>query len=218
MKPTCVLSTVAALLGVACGGAPGAEPAPAVPHVTPIEEHAAPEPPVDDEPITPRPAKRGGDEDGDPFEGTTGITEKPRPTTEAEGSAATTTPVLRDVRAARHEHFDRVVFEFEGDALPGYHIEYIDKPVRRCGSGVGVEVAGRAWLAVRMTPAAAHGTSGKPTVPAQQRKLTLDAVKELAPTCDFEGDVTWVLGVSERAPYRALTLKKPSRLVVDVKH
>ena len=41
---------------------------------------------------------------------------------------------LASVRTARHEGFDRVVWELEG-ALPGVHVEYVDQPVRTCGSG-----------------------------------------------------------------------------------
>jgi hypothetical protein len=36
-------------------------------------------------------------------------------------------------------------------------------------------------------------------------------------TCDFEGDVALVLGVSARQPFRVAEYANPSRLVVDVK-
>ena len=126
--------------------------------------------------------------------------------------------ILRDVRAARHEHYDRVVFEFEGDTVPGYHIDYIDRPVRQCGSGEATEIAGDGWLAVRMTPAAAHTDAGKATIPFRERKLALGVALELERTCDFEAEVTGVLGVSSPNKYRVLELTKPARLVVDVKH
>src|SRR5690606_7432546 len=49
---------------------------------------------------------------------------------------------LARIRAARNEGFDRIVLEFEGAEIPSYHIEYIDRPVRQCGSGNVVEIAG----------------------------------------------------------------------------
>src|SRR5688572_2350499 len=90
------------------------------------------------------------------FEGTGGITEKKY---EIKSVA-----VLKAVRTARHEGFDRVVFEFETAELPGYRIEYIDKPVKQCGSGNVVNLKGDAWLEVRFYPANAHTEEGKPTV------------------------------------------------------
>src|SRR5690606_40460443 len=56
------------------------------------------------------------------------------------------------------------VFEFPGNGLPGYHIGYIDRPVRQCGSGEVVELAGDGWLEIRMEPAQAHDEQGRATV------------------------------------------------------
>lgn len=144
------------------------------------------------------------------FEGTAGIVEKKRPDV---GVA-----VLRNVRAASQPGFDRVVFEFEGSVLPGYHVEYVDRPVIQCGSGEPVEVAGDGWLQVRMTPAQAHTEAGEPTVGERERRLALPVVKELQSTCDFEADVTWVLGVASPNRYRVQELSNPARLIVDVRH
>jgi hypothetical protein len=124
---------------------------------------------------------------------------------------------LREVRSARNEGFDRVVFEFEGTQLPGYHVEYVDKPVIKCGSGEPTEVAGEGWLQVRLEPAQAHA-DGQVTVAERERKPGLPLLQELELTCDFEGQVTWVLGVKSPHRYRVLELREPARLVVDVQH
>ena len=150
--------------------------------------------------------------DGDAeFEGTAGTTDKKNPN--AMGSA-----VLADVRSARHGNYDRVVFEFAGADLPSYHIEYIDKPVRSCGSGEVVPFAGDGWLQVRFSGANAHTEAGEPTVKDRTRSPNLPIVKDLKLTCDFEAEVEWVLGVSSPNKYRVLELKSPTRLVIDVKH
>ncbi len=143
------------------------------------------------------------------FSGTTEATEKQR----ADAPVA----VLREVRAAGQEGFDRVVFEFEGGAVPGYRIGYHDQPVQ-CGSGEPVEVAGGAWLQVQLLPAQAHTEEGEPTVQQRERHLALPVLKELESTCDFEADVTWVLGLAARRPYWVQELASPARLVVDVGH
>lgn len=143
------------------------------------------------------------------FEGTAGIVDAARP--------GARTAVLRAVRTARHDGFDRIVFEFEG-AVPGYHVEYVDRPVRRCGSGDVVALAGDGWLEIRFTPAAAHTEAGEATV--TQRELTpgLPVLRELKATCDFEADVTWVAGLASPNRYRVLELAGPPRFVVDVEH
>lgn len=126
--------------------------------------------------------------------------------------------VLREIRTARHERWDRVVFEFEGNTVPGYHLEYVDRPVRRCGSGKVAEVAGDGLLEVRLTPARAHTGEGRATVEDRERALSFPLLRELEVTCDFEADVTVVLGVASPNPYRVLELSDPARVVVDVKH
>jgi hypothetical protein len=118
--------------------------------------------------------------------------------------------------------YDRVVFEFAGDNVPGYHVEYVTAPVRRCGSGDPVSIAG-AQLVVRFEPARAHDEHGNPAPVERDRALGLPAVKEMKLVCDFEGQVEWVLGVGGGGeggawPYRVSELTGPARLVVDVRH
>ena len=142
-------------------------------------------------------------------EWTTGIAER-----KSQAGAA----VLRAVRAGRQEGFDRIVFEFGGDAAPGYHVSYIDRPVRACGSGEVVPMPGDGWLEIRMQPAQAHTDAGQPTVTERTRTLDLPNLRRLTMTCDFEADVTWVGGVLSPNDFRVLSLRNPARLVVDIRH
>ena len=144
------------------------------------------------------------------FEGTAVIIDKRIVNIKANG-------VMSEVRTALHGNYDRVVFEFMGAELPGYHLEYIDKPVRACGSGNVVPLAGDGWLEVRFTDAAAHAPEGDATIKDRERTPNLPIIKEMKLTCDFEGEVTWVLGVSSPNRYRVLELKNPTRLAVDIK-
>lgn len=125
--------------------------------------------------------------------------------------------VLHSVRSATHEDFDRTVFEFEG-GVPGYHIEYIDEPVRQCGSGKPVPLAGDGWLEVRLSPARAHTEAGAATIAERSLTPELPVLHALTQTCDFEGVVTWVLGLDAPNRYRIAELSDPARLVVDVQH
>jgi hypothetical protein len=51
-----------------------------------------------------------------------------------------------------------------------------------------------------------------------EQRPELPVLLQLEPTCDFEGEVSWVLGVKAPNRYRVLELKDPPRLVVDVRH
>lgn len=145
-----------------------------------------------------------------PFEEAIGVVDQPRP----DAPIAT----LVGVRTGRHPGFDRVVFEFAGDGLPGYRIERSREPPRQCGSGEVVPVAGEAWLQVRFTPAQAHDEQGQPTVTARSQAPGLPVLRALELTCDFEGEVTWVLGLAAPEPFRVFELAAPPRVVVDVRH
>jgi hypothetical protein len=131
-------------------------------------------------------------------------------------------PVLRAVQAERgggpSPSYDRVVFEFTGDSVPGYRVEYTMGPVQRCGSGDRVSVAGTGRLLVRFQPAQAHDEQGNPTpsLAARHSAPGLTAVREMTLICDFEGQVEWVLGIAAPAAYRVSELTGPARLVLDV--
>ena len=125
--------------------------------------------------------------------------------------------MLVAVRTGTHDGFDRIVFEFD-ERVPGYHIEYIDRPVRKCGSGNVTQMAGDGWLEVRMSPVNAHTEEGRPTVAERERMPNLPVLSELELTCDFEAIVTWVFGVESPNHYQVREMNSPPRLVVDVKH
>jgi hypothetical protein len=200
------LTLLAGILLTSCAGGSNTS---SIRPASPAAPIASPTAPVGESASTPRPdeATEGGQT---VFEGTAGIVDRKGSGTEA--------AVLNAVRAASHPEYDRIVFEFAGNALPGYHVEYVDKPVRSCGSGEVVPLTGDGWLEIRMTPAAAHDDTGQSTVKTREISLGLAIVKELKLTCDFEADVTWVAGVSSPNKYRVLELANPTRLVVDIKH
>ncbi len=126
--------------------------------------------------------------------------------------------MLRAVETSSEPGYDRVVFVFAGDSAPGYRVEYASAPVRRCGSGDPVSLAGTQHVVVRFEPASAHDERGNPAPVERDRVLGLPAVKEMQLVCDFEGQVEWVLGVAGASPYRVSELTGPTRVVVDIRH
>ena len=129
--------------------------------------------------------------------------------------------LVRSARLASHPDatpgYDRLVFEFDG-GLPEVHVEYVDRPVHACGSGEALTPEGDGFLEIRLTGARAHTDAGEATIPHGRQRRGLPTVLETVPTCDFEGVVTWVLGVASPEAYRVVRLEAPSRLAVDVQH
>lgn len=126
--------------------------------------------------------------------------------------------LLVDARASANAGFDRIVLEFAGDQIPAYHIEYVDAPITRCGSGETVEIEGDARLLIRLSSTNAHRETGQPSVIERSQRPDLPVVRELTLVCDFEGQVDWVLGVTAPNRYRVMELVEPARLIVDVRH
>lgn len=126
------------------------------------------------------------------------------------------------VAAAETGGGSRVVFEFTPN-LPAYRIGYVDRPVTEDGSGEEVAVDGAAVLQVRFEDAAAARVEGEDVVrtyagPARVAASgTGGVVTEAVDAGDFEGVVTWAVGVRRKAPVVTVTtLTGPSRLVIDV--
>ena len=65
------------------------------------------------------------------------------------------------MRAARHDGYDRITFEFRG-SRPGYTVEYVPQVIQD-GSGEPVSLLGQAFLHVVFMRAQAHDDHGAPT-------------------------------------------------------
>lgn len=117
------------------------------------------------------------------------------------------------------EPFDRVMLGFAG-GLPGIRVEYVSPPIVACGSGAPVTIAGEAFLQVRLTPAAAHNERGEATFRTTELTPDLPTIVEAKQTCDFEGEVTWVIGLREEVDFNVFPLGEPfsNAILVDVAH
>lgn len=131
------------------------------------------------------------------------------------------TALLTDVRAARHEGFDRVVFQFR-NALPGYDVRYVSRPVRQDGSGKVVAIAGSAIVRIRMENAldADLSQASAPLTYTGPQRLTpgTPEIAELARSGGFEGVLTWVAGLHDPVDFRVTTLAAPPRLIIDFRN
>jgi len=120
--------------------------------------------------------------------------------------------VLEQVRVARHTGFDRVVFRFRS-GTPAWSAGYVPRVVHD-GSGKPVTLAGRAFLHVVFHGARIdRASAGGPDIARTPRFPTLVQLKEAG---DFEGVVSFGLGLRRRVGFRGFHLSGPGRLVVDV--
>jgi hypothetical protein len=135
-------------------------------------------------------------------------------TTTAKGIA-----LLERVAVGRHEGFDRVVFQFRGEGLPGYRIGYAAPPFAEDGSGNAVDVNGKAFVTVRMEPASGFDlNSGEGELVYKGPKRLPGAgsvVKEVVRTGDFEAVLSWAIGLEAKVPFLVTTATSPARLIVD---
>lgn len=119
---------------------------------------------------------------------------------------------LEDVTTHGGTGFDRIVFHFAEGAFPGYNLAWAEEAPVACESGEAAQLEGERWLRVRLEPASAAG-DGAPDAPAD-----LTNVQDVALTCSREDALVWHLGVADSAQVRVMELRRPERLVVDVRH
>jgi hypothetical protein len=105
---------------------------------------------------------------------------------------------------------DLVVFAFRPDkgAPPQCRMSYQPGPFTEDASGKPVTVAGTAFLVVRCDPAYSYDPlSGQTTyVVPPNKHIVPDAAKhvvDLVETGDFEGVMSWVIGLDGQRPFHA---------------
>jgi hypothetical protein len=130
------------------------------------------------------------------------------------------TALLTKVTVEHAPGVDRVTFEFGGVGQPGVDAGYVARPTAD-GSGAAVKVEGSAYLQVHLTPAASFDLTGevpKPTYTGgdRVRGTGTRAVTEVVRSGDFEANLTWVIGVRSKAPFRLSTLSNPTRVVLEL--
>lgn len=125
------------------------------------------------------------------------------------------------LRTGAGEGTQRIVFEFDGDVAPGWQVGMEPLPVRQDPTGEPVTLSGTAALVVRMTPASTVNLADGSFAPIYSgaRRLGIDGpgpAQELVLTGDFEGLMTWVVGLDAQVPFAVDTLRSPARLVIDL--
>ena len=220
MKSLIALTTLLAVVafGAACGGDDDDDGDDVT--ETPVATSPAATSPaasVTEEP-TPCPTTPANSATAAPSPEPTDAFEGGRDPVEKSGPAVPPVAVMYDLRYGCHGTFDRIVFDFR-DNIPGYRIEYVEPPISQDGSGEPLEIEGEAFLYVRFNVAQAHDESGNSTYTGP-REITpgLESVSEMEMAGDFEGYVTWGIGLPEELDFRVIDLADPYRVVIDIEH
>ncbi|MFF4546864.1 hypothetical protein [Streptomyces sp. NPDC001435] len=130
---------------------------------------------------------------------------------------APATALVVNARWGGHCTYDRLVIDVRG-TMPPVTVKPV-KELRYDASGKKVPLAGRYFLEIKLSPAAAHNEAGQSVYRGPQLvKIHLPALKGLALTGDFEGAVTFGSAFHTKPAYTTLKLHSPERFVLDVRH
>jgi hypothetical protein len=131
-------------------------------------------------------------------------------------------PSLMDIRFGAHPGYARIVFDITGSGTPAYHVRYEDPPFYTDGEGAVVEINGSAFLVVTMSPVVSYNPESEEfeMVYTGDRELYpgLAPIIEVINTGDFEGQMTWIIGLTGKKGFRVQVLQSPLRLVIDIAH
>jgi len=131
-------------------------------------------------------------------------------------ACATPGSYLTSIRTGQQASADRVVFQFAGK-LPSYTVTPVPQVVGD-GSGKPVTIAGKSFLKVTfrgasaVCPATGHATYPGPSATTPNYAQLLG----LAAAGDFEGYLTWGIGLAAKGGYHAYALTAPYRVVIDI--
>jgi hypothetical protein len=117
--------------------------------------------------------------------------------------------------AGCHATFDRFVVRARF-ATPSYAVRYVRRIVAD-GSGKTVQLLGSKRIRVVVRNARGHTQGGANLLPSVRTPLCSN-LRQVKLAGDFEGVVTFGLGLRRKTGFRVFRLTAPSRIVIDVAH
>jgi hypothetical protein len=121
---------------------------------------------------------------------------------------------VTSVRVTEQNGFDRFVIQFDPNSkVPAYTVKRQAKPVFKAGaSGQTITLTGTTGVLVLVRSATEAGTY---TGPTDITHPEFQILNEARLTQDFEGTLSWGLGLSHAICLRTFTAPDPPRLIVD---
>jgi hypothetical protein len=128
------------------------------------------------------------------------------------GGGKTGVAGVTDVRVGQQTDYDRFVLQFDG-SVPTYTAKRQASPTFKMSpSNQAITLSGTYGVLVTVHSATEANTYSGPTDISHGE---FRVIKEARLTQDFEGSVSWALGLDHAACMRTFTLTGPSRLIVD---
>ena len=119
------------------------------------------------------------------------------------------------VAAGCHPTFDRLVIRARF-ATPGYQVRYVNQ-ITADPSGNPVPLQGAKRIRVVVRSARGHTSAGANLLPSVLTPLCPE-LRQIKKAGDFEGVVSFGLGVRRKRGFRIFRLSGPTRIVIDVAH
>jgi hypothetical protein len=119
------------------------------------------------------------------------------------------------IAAGCHPTFDRFVIRARF-ATPGYDVRYVKKVIAD-GSGNTVSLLGTKRIHVVVREARGHTSGGTNLLPSVLTPLCPN-LRQVKGAGDFEGVVSFGLGLRRKTGFRVFRLTSPTRIVIDVLH
>ena len=114
-----------------------------------------------------------------------------------------------------HPTFDRFVVRARF-GTPRYDVRYVTRIIAD-GSGQPVPLRGTKRIRVVIRNARGHTEGGTNLLPAVRTPLCPN-LRQVKTAGDFEGVVTFGLGLRRKTGFRVFRLTAPTRIVIDVRH
>jgi hypothetical protein len=146
----------------------------------------------------------------------------PEPKTPVQSPVAGGDVYLTTVDQLVDKCVDHVIFGFKStsSAPPGYSITYGSPPFAQDGSGTPVAIKGSSFIVVQVKPGYGFDfVANQPTYTGPKRIAFTNAnhVTEVVETGDFEGVLTWVIGLDVKRPFTVEATGAPkTQLAVTV--
>lgn len=122
---------------------------------------------------------------------------------------------LFGVAVGCHATFDRFVVRTRF-ATPGYDVRYVTQIIAD-GSGNPVSLLGTKRIRIVIRQARGHTQGGTNLLPGVLTPLCAN-LRQMKRAGDFEGVVSFGLGLRRKTGFRVFRLTNPARIVVDVAH
>lgn len=146
----------------------------------------------------------------------------PIPTTPVTSPTTAQPSLLTDVKELGDDCVDHVIFDFSGKGTdpPGYSVTYGSAPFVGDASGAPIAVAGSAFVVVKVKPGYGYDfAAGKQTYngPKSVPVGHTNHVRAIVETGDFEGVLTWVIGLDTKRAFSVQATGTPGhQLVVTI--